>query len=252
MAKGKYQKKMKMTQPVNKSNGRDFTAPEVQEEIKQREFYYLDLQNREVLFINHLVQGYFDELQEHKHLQSVGLKFNRHTSHIPAWISPERLDKHIINMQTHMIINPYNIHKIYAAYLRKPQFPLSLNNTDDIPVAYIWFYLSMDIHGDNFMQIEQLFIMPEYDRYVSIIKNLPSIAFEYGKRFDIKRTQIEVSTIHMQKQWKMWGFKPTVMRMEFDGTVQEFEDRKLTKATKTIRNSEGEIWDQAHHKVRNH
>ena len=179
MARGKYQKKEKMTQTENKSNGKDFIPPEVKTEVKQREFYYLDLQIKEVPFINHLVQGYFDEIQAHKHYQSLGMKFNRHTTPIPAFIGPDRLEKHIFNMQQHMVVNSFNTHKIYAAYLRKPQFPLSLNNTDDIPVAYIWFYLSMDIHGDNFMAIEQLFTMPDYDKYISIIMyhfGIPGVA----------------------------------------------------------------------------
>ena len=126
-------------------------------------------------------------------------------------------------IKTHMQ-NPY--HHIWVAFNYEPKFPFQMT---DVPAGYIWFYISMDVYGDNYLKFEHLYIDKNFNKHLSILKQLCKIGFSFGKRSSVKNIFADASTRRMQEHWHSFGFKDMHVCTCFEGSVEELEKIRLNK-----------------------
>jgi hypothetical protein len=219
MAYRKKRKKKRKLMESNVSSGNGYDQSVTV--IDQKGFVYLEVLYPDVRTLKPLMRDYFLQVKAKDEGENE-VKLTHHLEHIK------------------LILQTNPLARMYAAYSEEPDLPL---NIEGEAIGYIYFYISQTIHSERFLFIDQLYTKPEYKRYLTLIKHLPSIAFSFAKRIGVDRIDIEVRDQKVQQHWKYYGFKTDSARMSFRGNAVDFENYRLLKATKTIRNKEGALWE---------
>jgi hypothetical protein len=135
---------------------------------------------------------------------------------------PARMDNYFQYSKGSMVTNPQlgYVGKIFAAYKEEPEYPLEFIGE---AAGYIWFYMTRNIHNEPFLFVEHIYTK---DNNPQIMHELLKIAVHYMKRLRLNKVKIDTATEKLYQHWtKLFGFKESTRRLEWEGNIEDLEQR---------------------------